>query len=249
MKILIRLINDYDQKMEAYTFILAKLKAQNCRKINAFFNKHRFYPFERWLAVVVRNCYWDWLRQTKGRKRLPKLIENLPETEKKMYQLIFWKGFTVDVCYEIMTSNGDLKISFENFLEKFAKISWMAGRDKYGNNRIILESACLRNPKTDPMIMPVVVDKNELPDEEYIDRENRRIFQDLLDKLTAQERLILKLHFLYGRTLKQICESMKINNIWKARRLLKRTINRLTREIQDKEITFPDPDQHIENIF
>ncbi len=210
MRILTRLDKDYDQRMEAYTYILEKLKEKDFSKINKYFYKPRNYPFERWLAVVVRNCYWDWLRASKGRRRLPKQIENMPQTERTMYQFIFGKGFPIDVTYEIMTSNCGLKISFEEFLQKVEKIKRTVDGEKSVSN-----FECTVRISSDPeyedfLIPSVLTDANELPDAKMIDQENRRIFQEVLGKLTPQERLILKLHFSYGRTYRQICTSLKI---------------------------------------
>ena len=77
-------VNDYDEAMEVYTFVLEHLKEQNCQKLTAYFQKKRKYNFDAWIVVVSRNCMFDWFRKEKGRKRLLKgMINCLGRTSRR----------------------------------------------------------------------------------------------------------------------------------------------------------------------
>ncbi len=81
MSVISKYVNDYDEKMEIYAFTLQHLNKDQYKNLTGFYNKTRNYPFETWIAVLIRNCCMDWFRQEKGRKRLLKCIKDLPEIQ------------------------------------------------------------------------------------------------------------------------------------------------------------------------
>ncbi len=82
-------VQDHDEAMEIYTFLLDKLKVNNCKKLTSYYAKFLNYNFETWIAVVVRNCCIDWIRKEKGRKRLLKAIAEFPCVDQWIFRYIY----------------------------------------------------------------------------------------------------------------------------------------------------------------
>ena len=106
-------VHDYDEAMEVYTYVLDKLKEKNCTKLNDYYEKSRNYNFEIWIAVVVRNCCIDWIRQQKGRKHLLKCIEELPPLDQCIFHYIYQCRYSYDSVFELLNNKHGIKISFE----------------------------------------------------------------------------------------------------------------------------------------
>lgn len=223
LKILQHLTRDYDNKMDSYTYVLCQLKAQNFRKICAFLDKDREYPFEQWLAVIVRNCFFDWVRETKGRRRFPKKIREMSETYQVIYRFLYWEEFPLDIIYEIVKAKDGNLMTFEQFLEKVEKVQLKGGSEKVNKKVRIVR----RDHANDWMIDQEASKKQISPEDSLLKAEVQKIFLEALEKLTVQEKLVLKLHFKYGRTLEDIRSALKLSSIWKVHRLLKKAINKL----------------------
>jgi RNA polymerase sigma factor (sigma-70 family) len=76
------------------------------------------------------------------------------------------------------------------------------------------------------------------PEVSLLQAEAQKIFQDALKKLNVQEKLVLKMHFKYGRTLEDIRKALKMSSIWKVHRTLKKAVYKLSKELEKKDLTY-----------
>ncbi len=116
-------VQDYDEAMEVYTFVLEHLKEQDCQRLTSYFQKKRNYNFEAWIVVVSRNCMFDWFRKEKGRKRLLKSVESLPEIDQWIFKYIHQHRYSYSEAYEILKSKHGFNISFEEMHSRAEEIS------------------------------------------------------------------------------------------------------------------------------
>lgn len=83
----VRLFADgYDDRMDVYLFVCAKLKEDDMRRLRAY----RFRPdapcrFSTWLSVVARNLAIDYLRTREGRFRPFRNVERLSGIERWVF--------------------------------------------------------------------------------------------------------------------------------------------------------------------
>lgn len=90
--------HSYDRVMEKYLFICTKLSENNFSVFRTFKKDHYSNPpeFAAWFSVVVRNFCIDAHRKQYKRKRFPKLLLSMAETDRKFFELYYWKGLTLD---------------------------------------------------------------------------------------------------------------------------------------------------------
>lgn len=240
LRIITDMLSDPDQKMDAYCRILDKIKSQNCRRITDYYNEPREYNFSVWLSVVVRNLCFDFLREQRGRRRLPKYVQALSSCDQLLYQYIYWKQYPREVTYDILTMNHGYTGTFIDMLEilddigrnidghripHFSNPNWLRSKDPLA---LTLDTLDIQSAKNIPA------------DAEIISQESRLIFDRIFNNLATQDQLILKLHFLYGKTLKDTAKMLKIKNIWKVHRQLRKAINYLNKELKKANISVED---------
>jgi RNA polymerase sigma factor (sigma-70 family) len=75
--------------------------------------------FVTWLALVTKNLFRDWYREHEGRRLLPKEIEGLGGTERRIFKLLFWEGKSEEDAFEELKTDSPLSLAqFEQGLEK-----------------------------------------------------------------------------------------------------------------------------------
>jgi RNA polymerase sigma factor (sigma-70 family) len=240
LRIITYMLSDLDQKMDAYCCILDKIKSQNCRRITDYYNESREYNFSVWLTVVVRNLCLDFVRDQRGRRRLPKYVQSLSHCDQLLYQYIYWKQYPREVTYDILTMNHGYTGTLIDMLERLDDIVRNIDRDQitHFSNTARLK---FKNPLAFTLDALDIQSANNIPaDAEIISQESRLIFDRIFNNLDTQDQLILKLHFLYGKTLKDTAKILKIKNIWKVHYRLKKAINFLNTELNKANISIDD---------
>ena len=101
LKVIWQFESDYDEVMEKYLQICTKLTNGNFSIIRKFkITGDTVSPkFSTWLVTVVRNLCVDLHRAKHGRKRIPKVISRLSETEQEIFRLYYWKGLSIEEIY------------------------------------------------------------------------------------------------------------------------------------------------------
>jgi len=234
------MISDPDHKMDAYSNILEKIKSRNYHRITEYYSEPREYDFSVWLSVVVRNLCLDYIRRQKGRRRLPKYVQTLSWCNQLIYQYIYWKQYPREITYEILTMNHGYTGTFIEMLESldeiarnidghriphFSNPNWLRSIDPLAFTQDTLDFQCTKNTPADS---------------EIIFKESRLIFDKIFNNLATQDQLILKLHFMYGKTLKETAKLLKIKNIWKVHRRLKKAIKYLNTQLSKANISIHD---------
>ena len=63
--------------------------------------------FVTWLALVARNLFRDWFRESGGRRVMPKEIKGLKPMEQVVFKLIFWEGYLEhEACQKLRIEQG-----------------------------------------------------------------------------------------------------------------------------------------------
>jgi len=246
-----RYASDYDVIMDMYSCILEKLKENNYSRIMEYYKKKRQYNFESWLAVITRNCCIDWLRKEKGRKRISRNIKELPLLDQWIYKYKFWFNYSDDTICQILTTNHGYTITPKEIYLRIDKIKSMVKAPKrpflHDKSYIFLKFD--KNEKNDPLY--TLIDKEqqnktaEWPDSQILSEEIIKIYNKIFSGLSASENLLINLYFYRGLTLGQIARILKIKNIWKVHRLLKKLLSRIKKELESYGFDSSD----IENIL
>jgi len=246
-RVIQRLVDDYDEQMELYTYTLEQLKSQDYQKLTRYFDETREYSFETWIAVVVRNCCMDWFRKEKGRKRLLKCIQELPQLDQLIFKYIYQMGYSQQATFELLKVMHGREISVEEFSKRIDQIGqilqkktrWKLKREW---QQILppvsldsVEEGAHRHYRQDSSALP-----NPNPEEHLLQNSSARIFQEILQGLTDQDRLIIHLHFYKNLTLQEIARILRLKSIWQVHRRLRKALEYLQKKLKEKNIEISD---------
>ena len=240
-----KLVLDYDDRMELYTFTLEHLKNDACHKLTSYFNKSRNYNFETWIAVIVRNCCMDWFREAKGRNRVLKFITELSEVEKNIFRYLYQYEYSREEIYHVLKIRYGYKKSIDDLVNDINKINdliqkkikWKYRRDlRY----FIIYLSEEKLDKYNQIHSFLKTDFN--PEQKIVIKDSIRLLNDALRSLPHKNQLIIQLYYFKGLTLEKIARVLKMKNIWQVQRMLKKTLKQLKSKLREKGIDLSDLD-------
>ena len=248
-RIIHRLVNDYDDRMELYTYILEQLKSNGNQKLTGYFEKKRNLSFKTWTAVVVRNCCMDWFRQKNGRKRLLKSIEELSPRDQQIFNCIYQQGFSFEAAIEVLNNLSEKKLTIEELAsraEEIKKLLQKKTRWKLENEwREILPALSLESFENGEIKKsrqePSQQDDPD-PENQFLQSAALKKLQEIMATLPAEKKLILHLHFYKGLTLQEMTNLLKYKNIWQVHRKLHKALKELQKKLLEENIELSDLD-------
>ncbi len=110
LKVIWQFEKDKDEVMEKYLWIFTKLADNNFSILRKFNHSSNRTPpkFSTWFVAVVRNLCVDAHRSVHGRRRFPKALLNLSAVDRKVFELYFWKGNSVEeIEYKMGQNHND----------------------------------------------------------------------------------------------------------------------------------------------
>lgn len=244
-----KMIREHDEAMDAYTFALESLKEKNCQKLTTYFLKPRNYNFETWIAIVAKNCCMDWFRKEKGRKRLLKCIEELPDIDQWLFRYIYWQGYSYDMVFELLKNKHGLEISFEEMCARIDQVNntlqqktkWKLYQDWFA----ILPPLSLEDIERTggaQLTDNTIAQPNLSVEETFQLSDTARVLEEVLHTLPDQEQLIIQLHYYRNLTLEEITRVLKMKNIWQVHRRLVKALKLLRKKLQEIDINPADFD-------
>ena len=246
-RVIHKLVDDYDERMELYTYSLEQLKENNSRKLLSYFGKKRGYNFETWIAVVVRNCCMDWFRKEQGRKRILKCIEELSLIDQEIFRLLYHQGYSRPESFELLRARHEQEISFEDFCSRADQIEQaihQKTRWKLSREWIRSLPPLSLDPDDTMSTRGVIPDDDSKddpsPEEQLIQSDSKNALLEAFKTLSPEQRLIVHLHFYRGLTLKQIARVLRMKNIWQVHRRLHKALKQLREEFRKKNIDLSD---------
>ncbi len=228
---------DPDQKMNAYSDILDRLKSENYRRIFDYYKQARVYNFKIWLSVVVRNLCYDYLRKTKGRYRFPQYVQSRPHCDQLLFKYIYWRQYPPEIIMNILKMNHGYTGSLGDMQEKLDDISRHIDEKSQISTPGYKSEVSLNQPH---FRMKLSNSDLNTVEEDIIAYESKETFSRIFGNLDSIDQLILKLHFLYGKSLKEIAMMVKLKNIWQVHRRMKKALIYLNTQFKMADISIED---------
>jgi len=218
--------HDYDEAMEKYVYVCQKLSENNFSRLRKFQTDYKHNPpkFTTWLASVVRNLTIDAHRKKHGRKRYPKLLQEMSAMYRKFFKLYYWKGYSLEeIDRQFSASEPDENRSA---LEIHQDI-----KARY------LSSNQTPPDKEQPVSFQRYLDElnystaqsNGMPSGELAD-----FFRYWLQKLPAKRRLVLKLRFWEDLKPLEIAEILNLEPPNRVYKILKKGLAELREHCHKK---------------
>lgn len=243
-----RYTGDDDERMDIYVHVCERLAADDCRRLCQFRGHSRQgeCKFTTWLAAVVYNLAREWIRTTRGRRRLFRSVRELSRTDRLVFRYYFWEGYSRDQIARMLRSRGRRSCDVSDVSQRLASIERNLSRD----HRWRLVTALLRSAGPLSINQPhaVVGDGPELeiPDvqEEGVTRlhraDARAMLRRLVDELPAEERAAVKLRFERGLTAKEVAAVLGIRNYKRVYEIQGRALAKLAEGLNDEGFELRD---------
>ena len=235
MAVIAKLVQDHDDQMELYTYVLEQFKKDKYNKIMAYFEQPRNYEFETWIVVATRNCCFDWFRR-KGRNRLFECIKKLPAIEQTIFQCIYQKGYSTELTFQLLKAQHGFEGHYGEMLILLDKIHDTLNSETrfrlFENRQALLPLLSFDN--VDELAHS---NRNEPNNEQQlIHEETKGILNEILDTLPHLEKLIIQLHVIREMTLEQTARILKMGSIWQVHRKLKKALQALKVKLKERGI-------------
>jgi DNA-directed RNA polymerase specialized sigma24 family protein len=223
LKIIWQFEKDHDDVMEKYLYVCSKFAEKDFAILRRFTRQHGENPpkFTTWLGAVVRNMCIDAYRSAEGRRRIPKALLRLPDLDKKVFELYYWRGFGLEeIEQQLRASRNGSRESIAEILERIEgillrppsnpSIDPMSIRLSYNDENIAIGAA----------VEPVAIDQ------ETLDR--------WLSRLSTDERLLIQLKFWDDLSIQEVGQVLKISSEERILELLRGALKNL-RTVAEKE--------------
>jgi len=187
----------------------------------------------------------DWFRKKHGRKRLIKCINDLPEIHQLVFRYLHQYGYSFEVTYHLLKSKHGFEKSIYEMLSIVDEIDTLIQEKTKWNLRGNYHEIISALPQEHlENISPENFHKTNgsNPAQQIIRKDTLHILNDLLRSLSAENQLIIQLYYTKGLTLERIARVLKMKNIWRVQRKLKKALEQLRRMLKNKGIDFSDLD-------
>lgn len=223
LKIIWQYDNDHDEVMDKYLWICTKLSVNDFLILKKFKigTPEKTPKFTTWLVAVVRNLCVDAHRAKHGRRRLPKALLKLPELDRKIFDLYYWKGLTIGEIDLQLNST----VNRTNIPEALERIE---------NSLGVSSDSIKQNIKSNEFVRIDEINLDMLPGVDAEKNFNHVQFERWIENLQTVEKLVVRLKFWEDLSAKEIAEQLELESEQRVYTILKSSIKKL-RSIAVKE--------------
>jgi RNA polymerase sigma factor (sigma-70 family) len=221
---------EYEQDRVSDCFLHAceKLQDDGFRRLLKF-NTLGKACFRTWLGTVVFNLCVDWHRLEYGRATLLPAIAALPAFDQSIYRMVIEQGMDKEACFQALRA--DFPDLTRDLVTKAAArvYSLLTPRQRW--------QVCVRSRRHAKSRHANAAERlQQLPDpaigpEDEAQRQQQLdVLNGALAQLPAEQRLLLRLRFQEGLTLKQIAGlkfSGDINHAWRQVQIARAALDRI----------------------
>jgi RNA polymerase sigma factor (sigma-70 family) len=223
--------HDEQSLHDCYLFVCEKLFDDGFRRLRAWRQKDNV-RFASWLRAVVANLCVDWHRSENGRSRPFRTIAELPELERAVYMHRFEFGAGFKECFEAVSVNYPQVTELE-----VAAIIRQLNRLLTPQQHWAIVTRRRSVVSIDDRAVRREVEsgggESETPEAHVThDQEQRRLHRAML-QLPPQQRLLLRLRYRQGLTLKDVARLTGFDDPFKARYQIQLALDRLRDLLQD----------------
>lgn len=202
---------------ECYEYICAKLSDDDFRRLKQF-DPTGPARFRTWLTTVTANLCKDWRRSRYGRQRPPKFVQDLPDLDKAVFQLLFRQAMTHHECLHVLKSQfprvrpADIeRINGELFEALSANQHWQLSISKH--DHLPADAVDLAHEASESR-----------PDLHVQLEQDVLHLQSALAKLEPEQRLVLQLRYQQDLTLSEVAKLTGMDDPYKARRAIDKAL-------------------------
>lgn len=224
---------EQDRINECFLFVCEKLNDDGFRRLLNF-NPRGVAKFRTWLGAVVFNLCVDWHRKEFGRVTLLPAISALPAFDQSVYRLVIEQGIKKETCFQTLRADFP-DLTRELVATSVRRIhSLLTPRQRW---QLSVRNRGRRQARGGPAQGRVegLPDPGSSPETEAQTQQELEALQNAIAHLPADQRLLLKLRFQEGLSLKKIAQLKHLGDSNRAWRHIQGAINALFDQVQNKK--------------
>jgi len=217
---------EQDEISDCFLFVCEQLSRGRFRRLRKFRPKGPA-KFETWLRAVVRNLCLDWHRKEFGRHRVFHSISRLSDLEQEVFRCVYEGLFSPEYALTWLAPRFPqlTRSTLDECIERIE--GTMTSRQRWllsvRNRRALAQESA--NSEDSPAAR--VADAAANPETEASLQERKSALLGALKKLTARERLMIRLRFEDDLTLEQVAKIFHLADAQTADRRLRELLGRL----------------------
>lgn len=217
---------------ECFLYVCEQLNDDGFRRLLKF-NTAGQVKFRTWLGIVVFNLCVDWHRREFGRVTLLPAISALPAFDRAVYRLVIEQGMDKETSFQ--TLRADFPDLTRELIESsvIRVFSLLTPRQRWQvsvrNRRKQQASGNSYQGQVEHL-----TDPGTGPEEQAQNQQNLDTLQNAMAHLTARQRLLLRLRFQEGLSLKKIAELTQLGDTNRAWRHVQAALKALFQHIHEK---------------
>lgn len=222
--------HDLEQAEESFHYVCNALSDDGFRRLRNF-RPEGPARFRTWLIAVVANLCRDWRRRQRGRVRPFRALAQLPELDQQVYRLMFVQGNSRAACltelaprFPGLTDAAVAEISARLFGLLTPQQRWQLSARPHAPVRTTSRSG---NGEGDPLERVQAAGPG--PEEEAAALQQRQQLKGALDRLTPEQRLLLRLRYEQGLTLAEVARLTRQPDPFRANRQIQAALEALDR--------------------
>ena len=201
---------------DCFLYVCEQLNDNGFRRLLKFDTTGKA-SFHTWLGSVVFNLCVDWHRREYGRATLLPAISALPAFDQAVYRMVIEQGMEKEACFQSLRADFP-DLTRELLAKAVVRVySLLTPRQRW---QIIVRNRGRKRARSssnqeNPERLP---DPAMGPDREAQKRQDLEILQAAMSHLPAEQRLLLRLRFQEGLTLKKIAQLKyhgDVNGAWR----------------------------------
>jgi RNA polymerase sigma factor (sigma-70 family) len=213
---------------ECFIFACEKLCDDGFRRLLQF-DPARKVRFRTWLKLVVSNLCADWRRTEYGRLRPFASIARLPDFDRLLYHYAFELGMTRRASLRAMRLTYP-DLTEEKLAEAIGRLHaaltprqrWQLSVRRRDACSVVLLDTVGENPA-----IPELAQSSRGPESAAQFDQARKALQRAMAELGNQERLLLRLRYQEGLSLKDVAEVTGLGDLHRAKRRIKKALDAL----------------------
>lgn len=224
-------VRDRQSLHDCFLFICEKLVDDDFRRLRAWHRKEHV-RFSTWLRAVAANLCVDWHRAEFGRPRPFRSIADLPELERLVYTHRFEFGGSFRECFEAVAirypSLSELELAA--IIRRINRILTPQQHWALATRKHVALSFDEPDVQREA---EMVVDRVETPEQAALGGERHARLQAALGRLSPHQRLLLKLRYQQGLSLREVASLAGYDDLFKARYQVRLALEQLQALLAD----------------
>ena len=193
--------------------------------------------FTTWLAAVTFNLGRDWIRTSRGRRRVYLSVQALPRVHRMVFRYYYWEGYSAHEVGQLLRTNHGIECTETDIEESLTIIRQTLSRDHHwrltlaGPGRGSMVSIDAASGDGEPKRVRELAALVVAPEETVTQERAVRVLREAVRKLSKAERTAVTLRFRHGMSAQKIAVLLKLGNYKQVYELQARGLAKLREDL------------------